>query len=123
MGDCWFTLAALEHEPGERARVHELIRQAGGRIFDAKRINLVASTSSTYAVCPLGFPPPRLAEVMRQTDFKMGEVNINVSFCYYLDSRLKPAEYHKLLWKVHLCKAPLCVQCQTSIASHPTGWS
>ncbi|KAK9905703.1 hypothetical protein WJX75_004882 [Coccomyxa subellipsoidea] len=71
LGDCWFTLAALEHEPGERARVHELIRQAGGRIFDAKRINLVASTSSTYAVCPLGFPPPRLAEVMRQTDFKM----------------------------------------------------
>ncbi len=72
-GDCWFSLAALEHDPAERARVHELIRQAGGRTFDAKRINLVASPSSAYAVCPLGFPPPRLAEAMRQPDFKMGK--------------------------------------------------
>lgn len=71
--DCWFTLAALEQDFKEKVRMHDLIRQAGGRIFDAKRVNLVASASSAYAVCPLGFPPNQFAEVLRQPDFRMGE--------------------------------------------------
>lgn len=72
-GDYWFTLAALEVDPEEKQRVRELIRRAGGRIFDEKRVDLVTSRSSAYAVCPMGFPPPLVAEAMRQPDFKMGE--------------------------------------------------
>lgn len=69
---CWVTLAALDGDPEERAHVHDMVRQAGGRIFDAKRVGLVASPACAYAVCPLSFPPERLAEAARQPDFKLG---------------------------------------------------
>lgn len=71
--ECWFTLAALEGDAAERDRVRDMVRQAGGRVFDAQRINLLPKgCSCAYAVCPLGFPPPRLTEALRQPDFKLG---------------------------------------------------
>ena len=72
LADCWVTLAALEGDSDERAHVHDMVRQAGGRIFDAKRVNLVADAARAYAVCPLSFPPERLAEAARQPDFRLG---------------------------------------------------
>ena len=72
LADCWVTLAALEGDSDERAHVHDMVRQAGGHIFDAKRVNLVADAARAYAVCPLSFPPERLAEAARQPDFRLG---------------------------------------------------
>ena len=90
--DCWFTLAALEHDFKEKVRMHDLIRQAGGRIFDAKRVNLVANASSAYAVCPLGFPPSQCAEVLRQPDFRMGETLLFLAQESFLADRFKRDE-------------------------------
>jgi hypothetical protein len=83
--DCWFTLAALElreGEEGECARLQRLIRQSGGRIFDAKRTGLAAAAGpgAAYAVCPLGFPRPAVAEALRRPDFRMG-VPLRRPFC------------------------------------------
>jgi hypothetical protein len=72
--DCWFTLAALEGggEAGEREHMRDLIRQAGGRIFDAQRINLLPGGCSTWAVCPISFPLPRQGEALQRPDFRLG---------------------------------------------------
>lgn len=71
--DCWFTLAALDSDPDQQKHVRNVIRKAGGRIFDAGRLNLVTNTSGAYAVCPFGFPPQARKEAMRHADFKKGD--------------------------------------------------
>ena len=70
--DCWFTLAALEKDPGEQKRIYNIIRKAGGRIFDSGRLSLVTNLAGAYAVCPLGFPAQARKEAMRHSDFKRG---------------------------------------------------
>ena len=70
--DCWFTLAALEKDPGEQKRIYNIIRKAGGRVFDSGRLSLVTNLAGAYAVCPLGFPPPARKEAMCHPDFKRG---------------------------------------------------
>ena len=73
--DCWFTLAALDSDPDQQKHVRNVIRKAGGRIFDAGRLNLVTNTSGAYAVCPFGFPPQARKEAMRHADFKKGNMS------------------------------------------------
>ncbi|BDA47374.1 probable protein ECT2 at N-terminal half [Coccomyxa sp. Obi] len=107
--DCWFTLAALEHDPREKGRMHDLIRQAGGRIFDAKRVNLVASASAAYAVCPLGFPPNQLAEVMRQPDFRMVPEANRVT-AYWVELSIDRGAPIKQLGRTHVTCTPLPYQ-------------
>ena len=85
--DCWFTLAALDSDPDQQKHVRNVIRKAGGRIFDAGRLNLVTNTSGTYAVCPFGFPPQARKEAMRHADFKKGDL-----------SKQPPVTHHKAIW-------------------------
>ena len=73
--DCWFTLAALEADPELQKHMRNVIRKAGGRIFDAGRLNLVTNTSGAYAVCPFGFPAQARREALRHPDFKKGELH------------------------------------------------
>ncbi len=72
--DCWFTLAALDADPELQKHMRNVIRKAGGRIFDAGRLNLVTNTGGAYAVCPFGFPAQARREAMRHADFKKGEL-------------------------------------------------
>lgn len=85
--DCWFTLAALDSDPDLQKHVRNVIRKAGGRIFDAGRLNLVTNTSGAYAVCPFGFPPHARKEAMRHADFKKGNL-----------SRQPPVTYYRATW-------------------------
>ena len=71
--DCWFTLAALEADPELQKHMRNVIRKAGGRIFDAGRLNLVTNTNGAYAVCPFGFPAQARREALRHPDFKKGD--------------------------------------------------
>ncbi|CAL8472179.1 g11721 [Coccomyxa elongata] len=107
--DCWFTLAALEHDFKEKVRMHDLIRQAGGRIFDAKRVNLVASALSAYAVCPLGFPPNQFAEVLRQPDFRMVPEANRVT-AYWVELSIDRGAPIKQLGRTHVTCTPLPYQ-------------
>ena len=121
--DCWFTLAALEGDPVEQQRVRKVIRQGGGRIFDAGRTNLVTNLAGAYAVCPLGFPPQLRREAMRHPDFKKGACSTHCSVkaknsCHALAaSTTCPARtsLHALLWafravKLHGLYSTPCVQ-------------
>ena len=56
--------------------MRNVIRKAGGRIFDAGRLNLVTNTSGAYAVCPFGFPARARREALRHADFKKGSLHM-----------------------------------------------
>ena len=75
LAGCWFTLAALAGDPGERDRVQRQVRQNGGRVFDERRTKLVVGAgalSSAFAICPFGFPSALQTAARRHADFRLG---------------------------------------------------
>lgn len=75
LAGCWFTLAALAGDAGERDRVQRQVRQNGGRVFDERRTKLVVGAgaqASAFAICPFGFPSVRQTAARRHADFRLG---------------------------------------------------
>jgi hypothetical protein len=78
----FFTMTAVADEPvglGDDSDklvdceyVTALVRECGGRPFEAKTVGLVANPDRAYAVCPAGLAPPRLSELLRRPDFRCG---------------------------------------------------
>ena len=75
LAGCWFTLAALAGDSGERDRVQRQVRQNGGRVFDERRTKLVVGAgaqASAFAICPFGFPSALQTAARRHADFRLG---------------------------------------------------
>ena len=87
----------------------QAIRQAGGRLFDHRTLDLVTAKERAFAICPPSLPQPELTKLMKQnTDFRLGKASYDVSLYYCMTmtlGRLKATQRQNLL--VHLAEGML----------------
>eukprot|EP00884_Botryococcus_braunii_P023540 jgi/Botrbrau1/9870/Bobra.0080s0005.2 len=87
---CYFTLLALQGEPGDIAGlIRQRILLNGGRMFSELTCTTVPKTAEKYAVCPVSFPSFKAAAIQNCPDWRMVPER----------RRVTP---HWVLWSIHV---------------------